>query len=174
LFLSPHFHCSIQRLLQKKSKIYRVFLSPFSRGCKVFIHSIIFTWYYQDYSQELKYKKETNKKHAVKSIQKQPQRMAKPQKFPLQPKTFFFFFLLSFILFHQHNNTWKWVWRMKRREKVQLKFRDKNRFLCLPTFFMKLLFAVLGCFAVDVNSKKKCVWNTFEPSVLWLDLELGR
>lgn len=43
-------------------------------------------------------KKKTNKKvHAVKSIQKQPQRMAKPQKFPLQPKSFFLPPLIHFI-----------------------------------------------------------------------------
>lgn len=40
----------------------------------------------------------------------------------------------------------------KRKSATQIS-EQKNRFLCLPTFFMKLLFAVLGCFAVDVNSK---------------------
>lgn len=62
-------------------------------------------------------KKKQTKKHAVKSIQKQPQRMAKPRKFPLQPKLFFSFsFSHSFYFINiiTHENEYE-EWREEKK-----------------------------------------------------------
>lgn len=90
--------------------------------------------------------------------------MAKPQKFPLQPKKFLSSSSHSFYftLFHQQNNTWKWMWRMKRREKVQLKFRDKKSIFMSSYIFYETAVCCSWLFCCRCKYQKMCtkhIWT---------------
>lgn len=126
MFLSLHIHSFIQRLLQKSIESFCLHSQEVVKflSIQLFSHDII-KIIHKNWN-----KKERNKQKSTcsKVNSEATTTDGKTTKISFTTKKFLSSSSHSFYftLFHQQNNTWKWMWRMKRREKVQLKFRDKK------------------------------------------------